>query len=86
MCSDPDFENALQLVTILKRHALQVYWRLPKPKTSKQPEDTEVDDEKARQKRECKELHQQGLTYREISVRVFGTETKHQTVYRWIHK
>jgi len=36
ICEDQDFENALKIIEVLKRHALEVYHRLPKPTEQKE--------------------------------------------------
>ena len=82
LCSDTDFDNALLLVESLRSHALSVWSRLPK--TPDLEADEQADIQKAEQKRRCRELSKMGLTVRQIALQVLGSETKHQTVWRWI--
>jgi RNAse (barnase) inhibitor barstar len=81
ICSDQDFDNALLIVKSLRSYALSVWARLPKTPDSE--EEDKADATKAMQKRECRELRAKGLSVREISLQVFGTESKKSTVYRW---
>ena len=86
VCSDTDFENALRIVETLKIHAVRVYNKLPKSAIPADADSADEDEEKTKQKRACRKLFAEGMTNcREISIKVFGNESKKTTVYRWTH-
>ncbi|MBK0403880.1 DUF3987 domain-containing protein [Adhaeribacter sp. BT258] len=85
ICSDQDFENAIRITECLKKHALSVFYKLPKPRVINPDAEEDKDVAKVENKKKCLELHSQGLSVREISEAVFGTEKKKSTVHRWIN-
>lgn len=78
-CTDLDFENALKIVEMLKRHALRVFYRLPKP--------TDVSDNKhavkAEQLAKAREMRKQGKSYAEIAAAILGDGKLKGTVFKW---
>ncbi len=85
VCEDIDFYNALEITKVLTSHTLAVYYVLPEKSDESIP-DAVKDAPKEAQKIKARELHAQDLSYREISKVIFGVETKHQTVWRWINQ
>jgi len=83
LCSDTDFENALLIVEVLKRHALTVYWDLPRPTVSREAADFQNKiAEKADNFTLCETLWKQGIKPLEIAKRTAIPKT---TVYRYLN-
>ncbi len=81
VCGDQDFQLTMQIVEVLKNHAVDVYAKLPQA----------LDFEhkyisRAENVRKAMELHRAGQTYRQISENVFGTQTHVSTIFRWIQQ
>jgi hypothetical protein len=77
VCEDPDFENALKIVTILKRQALKVFYSMPGAKAKNDtPDKTDTLKIKAR------EMSEQGMSYGEIAKELRTPKT---TIHRWIN-
>lgn len=84
ICNDVDFRNAMRIVDVFKRHALQVFYQLPKPAISKEASEYEKElSDKATQVGKCRLLRAQGKSYRQIAT---ITGEKRATVYRWINE
>lgn len=81
-CSELDFENAVTVIQSLRGHALSVWSRLPTSSTL--ADDEQAATLKITQMRQCRELYKRGMSVREISKQVFGTENKKSTVNRWV--
>jgi hypothetical protein len=83
ICTDTDFENALRIVEVLKRHALMAYYDLPRPPVSK---DTLDFQNKLTEKAEiftlCETLWRQGDKPLEIAKR---TGIPKSTLYRFLN-
>ncbi len=89
ICEDQDFDNALTIVDVLKRHALAVYWDLPRPTVSKDATKFENElTEKAAQVAQCKRLKDAGESYAQIALKVLGkADAANKTkVYRWLNR
>lgn len=83
LCSDTDFENALRIVEVLKRHALTVYYDLPRPTVSREAADFQSKiAEKADNFALCETLWRQGIKPLEIAKRTAIPKT---TVYRYLN-
>ncbi|GAB3341888.1 hypothetical protein GCM10027299_56230 [Larkinella ripae] len=80
-CNDLDFENALRIVETLKRHALRVFYRLPKPKEGNTNNKYAV---KADQLAKARQLFSQGKNYAEIAAEVLGDAKKKGTIWKWL--
>lgn len=84
VCNDTDFRNALRLVEVFKRHALKVFYQLPKPAISK--EATEYEREltgKADKVAQVRIMAAQGKNGRQIAAALKLPKT---TVYRWMNE
>ena len=80
ICTDQDFQLTKKIIEVLKTHALNIYFKLPEPK----PVSNKFQG-KAETVQQAIELHDSGLSYGEISQRIYN-DTKHKsTIYRWIH-
>lgn len=87
VCEDVDFENALRIVEVLKRHAIAVFHELPNPPASKEAAKFETElSEKAALVARAKLLKKQGKTYAEIAAQVLGDAKQKSTVYRWLNR
>ncbi|WP_347160118.1 DUF3987 domain-containing protein [Pontibacter chitinilyticus] len=85
VCSDQDFENALQIISTFTKHTIAVYDKLPRTKSISSEQSNDKDEVKLAQKRQCLELHSKGVTsVREISTIVFGSDSQKSKVHRWI--
>ncbi|MBL7780821.1 MAG: DUF3987 domain-containing protein [Saprospiraceae bacterium] len=83
VCTDTDFENALRIVEVLMRHALMVYYDLPRPRVSKDTLDFQNKlTEKADLFALCETLWRQGAKPLEIAKR---TGIPKSTVYRFLN-
>jgi hypothetical protein len=89
ICDDADFVNAIRIIRTFTRNMLDIYWKITI--TSDDLADNK-EVSKAQQKemvnKEYIEKINRGETpnYRQIALRYLGSETKHQTVYRWTHQ
>lgn len=85
ICTNQDFNNALQIVDVFRSHAIAVFKRLPKPTTagSRALEKAEKDVKHIRQ---CIELHGKGESFGKIAIQVYGSETYKSHVFRIIQK
>jgi hypothetical protein len=85
-CSDQDFENALRIIEVFKCHAIEVFKILPKPGSLK---NNAIDKKltEAENRIRCQELYNngKGLSLREISIIVFGSESQKSTVHRYVN-
>lgn len=84
VCNNMDFRNALRLIEVFKRHALKVFYQLPKPAISK--EATEYEREltgKADKIAQVRALAAQGKNGRQIAAALNLPKT---TVYRWMNE
>lgn len=79
-CDETDFENALRIVETLKRHALRVFDRLPKPVEGRADNKYTV---KAEQLSNARELRKQGKSYAEIAAIILGDPKLKGTIYKW---
>lgn len=83
-CEDRDFKNVLRLMDILKSHALDMFYRLPKPAIT--AEAAEMEKEllsKADKVAQCRQLFAQGHKPLKIADKIGEPKT---TVYRWINE
>lgn len=86
LCSDQDFENALNIVAILKRHAVAVFYQLPNPPVSREAAKYEQElNDKASDVARCQALFKKGKSYAEIANTVLGDAGKKSTVWRWLN-
>ncbi len=81
VCGDQDFQLTMQIIEVLKTHAVDVYARLPQVMDF---EHKHID--RAENVKKALELHRAGQTYRQISETVFGTQTHVSTIFRWINQ
>lgn len=84
ICNDADFYNALRITEVFKRHALRVFYQLPKPAISK--EATEYEKEltnKADKVAQVRLLSAQGKNPRQIEA---ITGIPKSTAERWINQ
>jgi hypothetical protein len=81
-CNDVDFDNALRIVEMLKRHALRVFYRLPKPNEGQVINKHAI---KAEQLAKAHQLFKQGKNYAEIATEVLGDAKKKGTVWKWLN-
>ncbi|GAB3509830.1 hypothetical protein GCM10027341_47380 [Spirosoma knui] len=81
-CSDLDFDNALLIVKMLKRHVLRLYDQLPKPKQSQA---TNKFLAKAEQLQKARKLFNEGKNYPEIAAEVLGDAKKKGTIWKWLN-
>jgi hypothetical protein len=79
-CSDQDFQLTKNIISELKNHALNIYFKLPEPK----PVSNKFQG-KAETVQQAIELHNSGLSYGEISQRIYNNPNHKSTIYRWIH-
>ncbi|MCX6214558.1 DUF3987 domain-containing protein [Spirosoma sp.] len=81
-CSDLDFDNALKIVEMLKRHVLRLYNQIPKPKKS---QDTNKFSTKSEQLEKARKLYSQGKNYAEIAADVLGDAKRKGTIWKWLN-
>lgn len=87
LCSDQDFGNALRIVEVLKRHALAVYYDLPRPTVSREAVEFEKElTDKAAQIAQCKRLKDGGMSYAEIAKTVLGDAKQRSKVHQWLNR
>ena len=79
-CNDLDFQNAIEIVGILKTNALEVYFKMPKPASSKNQ--THSKDKSILKKRAI-ELKSQGMSWGEISLILRVSKS---TIRGWVNK
>ncbi len=80
-CGDQDFDLAMEIIEVLKNHAVDVYAALPRPMDFDHKQIS-----KAENVRKAIELHRTGQTYRQISENIFGSQTHVSTIFRWIQQ
>lgn len=80
ICNDTDFELSEILISEFKNAAIDIFLRMPQEK--QQPENELL--EKAKYVTQALELRANGLSFSEIAMRIFGTETAKSKIYRWI--
>lgn len=86
-CDDIDFENALQIVEVLKRHALTVYYDLPRPSVSREAAEMERDlQDKAALIAQCKRRRDAGESYAQIALSVLGNANQKSKVFQWLNR
>ena len=84
ICNDVDFRNAMRIVDVFKRHALQVFYQLPKPAISKEASEYEKElSDKAAQVAQIRILAAQGKNSRQIAAL---TGVPKSTVFRWMNE
>jgi hypothetical protein len=82
LCDDLDFNNAVRIVEVLKRHAVAVFYDLPNVPISREAAAMEKEfSEKAQDVARCRALANQGKNYAQIS-QITGIPKT--TVYRWL--
>lgn len=87
VCSETDFQNALRIVSILRKNAIDIYYQLPRPKVSKEASELERELlSKAEQVSICRQMQGQGLSYAEIAEKVLGDAKKKGTVFKWLNR
>lgn len=87
ICDEKDFQNALQIVSTLRKNAIDIYYRLPRPKVSKEASELEKELlSKAEQVALCHQMKAQGLSYAEISEKVLGDGKKKGTIFKWLNR
>ena len=87
ICDDVDFENALQIVEVLKRHALTVYYDLPRPTVSREAAEMERDlQDKAVLIAHCKRRRDAGESYAQIALAVLGDAKQKSKVFQWLNR
>ncbi len=85
-CQDTDFENALDLIAVFKRHALRTFYKLPVPIVPQQVADAEQKlRDKAQQVFHAKTLHASGKSYAAIAELILGDRGKKSKIYYWLH-
>lgn len=84
VCNDVDFRNAMRIVDVFKRHALQVFYQLPKPAICKEGTEYEKElVEKADKVAQVRALAAQGKNSRQIAGL---TGVPKSTVFRWMNE
>ncbi|MFN8302600.1 MAG: DUF3987 domain-containing protein [Saprospiraceae bacterium] len=87
LCSDVDFENALSIVEVLKRHALTVYYDLPRPVISREAAAMERElQDKAALIAQCKRRFDAGESYAQIALNVLGDNKQKSKVWQWLNR
>lgn len=84
VCDDTDFDAALTIVQVLKEHMVRVFQNFPQRRGTHNASTAAMAGMKQAQIQECERLHRQGLSLREIALLVLGSETKQETVRRWL--
>ena len=83
LCSDEDFYTSFRLVEIAKNNAIAVYTRLPKPRyINTEKANTLI--ERGEKYDKVIELHEAGISLKDIALQVFGDSKKKSTVQWWI--
>lgn len=86
ICTETDFQNALTIVSILQKNAIHLYYQLPRPPISKEASELEKElISKADQVALCRQLHNQGFSYRQIAEKVLNDPKKGGTVHKWLN-
>lgn len=87
ICADVDFENALRIVEVLKRHALTVYYDLPRPSVSREAAEMERElQDKAVLIAQCKRRRDVGESYAQIALTVLGDAKQKSKVFQWLNR
>jgi hypothetical protein len=78
ICDDPDFEVAMQLVSIYREHAMWIFEHLP----TEEPEEpiAKLEDKMDKIKKAL-EMHKQGKSVRDIGIELGVPKT---TLHRWV--
>ena len=83
ICEDIDFDNAFRIVRILLKHAIDIYFSMPKPKEFIK-EELVVDAEKMKLINQAKSMQKQGVPLRKIALDLLGSDSKKTTISRWL--
>lgn len=84
-CMDADYENAVRITQHLLHYSLHVYDQLTPLKTRHPNVATDNIVDKLELIAQCCECyHNEGLTYRKVALKVFGSETYTSKVFTWI--
>ncbi|MCB0565399.1 MAG: DUF3987 domain-containing protein [Phaeodactylibacter sp.] len=87
VCDEIDFQNALRIVATLRKNAIDIYYKLPRPKANKEASELEKEFMgKAEQVALCRQMKTQGLTYAEIAEAVLNDPKKKSKVFYWLNK
>lgn len=87
ICADTDFKTALQMVEVLKRHALDVYYDLPRLKVSREAAEMERElHDKAALIAQCKRRRDAGESYAQIALSVLGNANQKSKVFQWLNR
>jgi hypothetical protein len=87
LCEDIDFNNALRIVEILKRHAIAIFYDLPNPVISRESAAMEKEfQDKAGLVARCQRLQKEGKSYAEIAAIVLDDPKKKSKVYQWLNR
>ena len=83
LCEDVDFNNAVRIVEVLKRHAIAVFYDLPNPAISREAAAMEKElEDKKQDVGKCLALAKSGKNYAQIANLTGIPKT---TVYRWVN-
>jgi Protein of unknown function (DUF3987) len=86
ICTDIDFETAFKITRISLKHAISIYYSMPKPKQMEfDNKDLNGSGQKANEILKAKELSKQGMNARQISIELYGNDSKKSTIHRWIN-
>ena len=85
VCQDIDFNNAFRIVRILLKHAIEIYFTMPKT-TEYVKEETVFDDAKSNLIRQAKLMKAQNVPLRKIALDLLGSESKKDTISRMLQK
>ena len=85
ICEDIDFDNSFRIVRILLKHAIDIYFSMPKPKEFIK-EELVVDSEKVKLINQAKSMKMQGVPLRKIALDLLGSESKKDTISRMLQK
>lgn len=83
ICSEQDFANALRMTQVFAQQSFKTYCQLM-PVKAPTPINESKEAEVMAQKVQCRQLRAQGYTIRMIAQLVLKSETKHNTVWRWL--
>lgn len=87
VCDEKDFQNALRIVSTLRKNAIDIYYRLPRPKVSKEASEFEKELlSKADKVALCRQMKGKGLSLAKIAEEVLGDKNKKSTVFKWLNK
>lgn len=87
LCSETDFQNALRVVSTLRKNAIDIYYQLPRPKVSREASELEKELlSKADQVALCRQMQAQGLSYSEMAEKVLGDGKKKGTIFKWLNR